>query len=68
MPSFIDGELAREIERRGMSQASFAFAAGLSPSVLSKACRGQEIRAKTWGAILRALAAIEPVDASVMAK
>lgn len=51
-----------------MSQTSFAFAAGLSPSVLHKACRGEQLRPKTWRLILRALAAIEPVDASVMAK
>ncbi len=68
MPSFPDSELTREIERRGMSQTSFAFAAGLSPSVLHKACRGEQLRPKTWRLILRALAAIEPVDASVMAK
>jgi predicted transcriptional regulator len=66
MPIFVSGELSREIARRGMSQISFAYAAGLSPSVVHKACRGEVIRAKTWAAIIRSLAAIEPVDALVV--
>jgi len=62
--SFKSGELQRELERRGKSQASFAFAAGVSPSTVFKACRGDDLSPTTWGRLIRALGAIQPLKTS----
>jgi hypothetical protein len=57
---FREGELAREIALRGLSQEEFAREARLDPATILKAIRGQRLRPKTWGKIQIALGVADP--------
>ncbi|HEV2036930.1 MAG TPA: helix-turn-helix transcriptional regulator [Candidatus Dormibacteraeota bacterium] len=53
--TFPEGELAREIALRGLSQQEFAAKAGLDPTTILKGIRGQRLSLKSWGKIRIAL-------------
>lgn len=54
--SFPEGELAREIALRGLTQQEFANRAGLAEKTIAKAIRGKQLRGQSWGKIKLALA------------
>ena len=58
---FSPGEMQRELDARLMTQAMFAGKAGIAPNTVLRACSGKPVRARSFGAILRALGRIPKV-------
>lgn len=55
LPVFVNGELAREIALRGLSQKEFAALAGVGEGTVTRALHGEPLRTKTLGKLLIAL-------------
>jgi predicted transcriptional regulator len=52
------GALQREIERRGMSQESFAKEAQIAPTTVLRACKGLKLNSASWRKIVTTLSVI----------
>lgn len=61
-PTFVEGALDREIRARGMSRQAFALKAGVSFDTITRACRGENLKPKSFGKLVVALGAIPPLD------
>lgn len=67
LPVFIDGELAREIALRGLSQKEFAEQAGVGEDTVTRALQGKPLRVKSFGKILIALGKLPALDGEQVA-
>jgi transcriptional regulator with XRE-family HTH domain len=67
-PVFGEGELAREIAVRGLSQRQFADAVGVDEKTVSRAVLGRAIRPKSFGKILIGLAKVPQLEGAELVK
>ena len=60
--SFESGSLELNIAIRGLSHGEFAREADIDSATLARALRGDRLRSKSWGKILKALARIPAIE------
>lgn len=60
---FPDGYLQHELDRRSLSQEDFAKIAGVSPTTVYRACKGEALKKRSYGKIRVSLSVVPVLEA-----